>query len=314
MADNNAKTNSIQGVNLDSLADNKADTSSDDEKILSQVSKMTDSNPYMQALEQNVEGAIFDDPDINEDLDRELADYNTSDEDQDYDDSEDPSIQDMSPDEVETYRQELENLKKRYESSSEEAKRLNARLKELEEYQPVIEVMRENPEIIDKIADYLEQGGNDALQPPEDFSMDEALTDQDSESARFLQAYMDRVVDNKVKARETEREKKLRLEKQKREAIEDLSITEDDIQDTIDYWKNRGLTIKDLYLLRKLPERDRKIAKNAIDAKVKQAERMRETGRSAGSVNAQRGKRTRNVDREVFDQLKKSVEGMDIFS
>ena len=53
----------------------------------------------------------------------------------------------------------LDTLQKRYSDSSREAKRLNGKLKELEPYMPILDAMREDPNLISHVRNYFEGGG-----------------------------------------------------------------------------------------------------------------------------------------------------------
>ena len=54
---------------------------------------------------------------------------------------------------------EVDTLQKRYSDSSREAKRLNGKLKELEPYMPILDAMREDPNLISHVRNYFEGGG-----------------------------------------------------------------------------------------------------------------------------------------------------------
>ena len=50
-------------------------------------------------------------------------------------------------------------LQKRYSDSSREAKRLNGKLTEIEPYMPILDAMREDPNLITHVRNYFEGGG-----------------------------------------------------------------------------------------------------------------------------------------------------------
>ena len=70
---------------------------------------------------------------------------------------------------------EMDTLQKRYSDSSREAKRLNGKLKALEPYMPILDAMREDPNLISHVRNYFEGGGqtpetlNQQLNLEEDF-------------------------------------------------------------------------------------------------------------------------------------------------
>ena len=102
--------------------------------------------------------------------------------------------------------QEVETLQKRYSDSSREAQRLNGQLKEIEPYMPILEAMREDPNLISHVRNYFEGGGQtpqtmaDKLSLPEDFEFeaDEAFQNPDSDSARVLGATIDGIVQRRL--------------------------------------------------------------------------------------------------------------------
>ena len=96
---------------------------------------------------------------------------------------------------------QLERLEKRYSDSSREAKRLNNRLQELEPYAPLLDRMREDPNLISTVREHI-NGENQPkdikkrLGLSEDFvfDSDEAFSDPDSESAKVFNSVVnDRV-------------------------------------------------------------------------------------------------------------------------
>ena len=54
---------------------------------------------------------------------------------------------------------DIENLQTRYSDSSREAKKLNSKLKEIEPYMPILDAMREAPNLIQHVRNYFEGGG-----------------------------------------------------------------------------------------------------------------------------------------------------------
>ena len=71
--------------------------------------------------------------------------------------------------------QDSDVLQKRYSDSSREAKRLSGKLNELEPYMPILDAMREDPNLIQHVRNYFEGGGQapesmaQNMELPEDF-------------------------------------------------------------------------------------------------------------------------------------------------
>ena len=97
-------------------------------------------------------------------------------------------------------------LQKRYSDSSREAKRLNGKLNELEPYMPILDAMREDPNLIQHVRNYFEGGGQapesmaQNMELPEDFSFDpdDAFTDPKSDSAKVFGATVDGIVQRRL--------------------------------------------------------------------------------------------------------------------
>ena len=98
------------------------------------------------------------------------------------------------------------NWEKRYADSSNEARKLNTELKELEPYVPILNAMKQDPNLISHVRDYFEGGGKppksvkEQLGLDEDFIFDpdEAVSDGDSSSAKVLQSVIDGAVQRKL--------------------------------------------------------------------------------------------------------------------
>ena len=101
---------------------------------------------------------------------------------------------------------DIENLQKRYSDSSREAKRLSGRLSEIEPYMPILDAMREDPNLIQHVRNYFEGGGQapqtmtEKLALPEDFvfDADDAFSTPDSDSAKVLGATVDGIVQRRL--------------------------------------------------------------------------------------------------------------------
>tara|TARA_Y100000401_G_scaffold116900_1_gene123869 strand:- start:4767 stop:5708 length:942 start_codon:yes stop_codon:yes gene_type:complete len=95
--------------------------------------------------------------------------------------------------------------KKRYSDSSREAQQLKAKVDDLGQYDAIIDVMKKDPTLVDKVRDHLQGGGKptsvkEAFKLPEDFvfDADEALGNPNSDSAKVFDAYIDKAVQQRV--------------------------------------------------------------------------------------------------------------------
>lgn len=294
---NNKATDTLKDVSFENVQaedNNSVQMGKDESKMVAD---------YFDRLENEIDGGIFDEP---------TEHFDNKNLDSEEDDSVDNTPQQYD-DEVDDIAKELENTKKRYESSSREAKRLNKRVQELEQFEPLIESLREHPELVDMVANYLENGGNanQGLGLPEDFvfDMNEALSNPSSDSAKAL----DFIVDKKLQAKNKDAESKSEFNRQIEQLKQTANASDEDVEDLIDWAKGYKLTLNDLYTIKNMSERDRKVARKMIEERTAKARQVREDNiRSLGS----RGK---HVDKEespeqaMFKIMKQYSDGMDIF-
>ena len=161
-------------------------------------------------------------------------------------------------------------LQKRYSDSSREAKRLNNKLQELEPYMPILDAMREDPNLITHVRNYFEGGGQtpqnmaEKLNLPEDFvfDADDAFSTPDSDSAKVLGATVDGIVSRRLNtALSGQKAENQRLTKETnfRQSHE---MSDEEWADFVDFAKSKSLELDDIYYLMNRNNRDEKIADN----------------------------------------------------
>jgi len=200
-------------------------------------------------------------------------------------------------------------LQKRYSDSSREAKRLNGKLNDLEPYMPILDAMREDPNLIQHVRNYFEGGGQapesmaQNMELPEDFQFDpdDAFTDPKSDSAKIFGATVDGIVkrrlNNELGKQKTENQR-LARETAFRQKVD---MTEDEWSTFVEFAKNKSLELDDIYYLMRRKERESNIADNARQQVATQMKRVQEQPRSlatAGSVPVETSQ-----DDQVFDAL-----------
>ena len=200
-------------------------------------------------------------------------------------------------------------LQKRYSDSSREAKRLNGKLNELEPYMPILDAMREDPNLITHVRNYFEGGGQapesmaQNMELPEDFQFDpdDAFTDPKSDSAKVFGATVDGIVqrrlNNELGKQKTENQR-LARETAFRQKVD---MTEDEWSTFVKFAKNKSLELDDIYYLMRRKERESNIADNARQQVATQMKKVQEQPRSlatAGSVPVETSQ-----DDQVFDTL-----------
>ena len=200
-------------------------------------------------------------------------------------------------------------LQKRYSDSSREARRLNGKLNDLEPYMPILDAMREDPNLIQHVRNYFEGGGQapesmaQNMELPEDFQFDpdDAFTDPKSDSAKIFGATVDGIVkrrlNNELGKQKTENQR-LARETAFRQKVD---MTEDEWSTFVEFAKNKSLELDDIYYLMRRKERESNIADNARQQVATQMKRVQEQPRSlatAGSVPVETSQ-----DDQVFDAL-----------
>ena len=213
----------------------------------------------------------------------------------------------MSPSDVQP--QDNDVLQKRYSDSSREAKKLNGQLKEIEPYMPILDAMREDPNLIQHVRNYFEGGGqapqtmSERLNLPEDFEFDadEAFSKNDSDSAKVLGATVDGIVQRRLsQALQGQKVENQRLAKETA-FKQKHNMSDEEWATFVDFAKSKSLELEDIYYLKNRQNRDANIADNTRD---QMAEQMRKTQQqpsslaSAGSVATEQ-----SPDDSVFDAI-----------
>ena len=204
---------------------------------------------------------------------------------------------------------EVDNLQKRYSDSSREAKRLNGKLKEIEPYMPILDAMREDPNLISHVRNYFEGGGqapqsmNQQLNLDEDFvfDADDAFSQPDSDSAKVLGATIDGIVQrrlgNVLKNQKAENAKMARETQFKQK----MNMTDEEWSEFTNFAKSKSLELEDIYYLMNRKNRDEQIADSArqeIHNKMKEVQQQPGTLATQGSTAVEK-----SSDDTVFDTI-----------
>ena len=256
------------------------------------VMGMTSEN-FFESLDNQVNGGIIDEP--SQPTSEQSGNTQTS-----------PNAEVQSE---ESTLNEVDNLQKRYSDSSREAKRLNGKLKEIEPYMPILDAMREDPNLISHVRNYFEGGGQtpqtmtEKLNLGEDFvfDADDAFSQPESDSAKVLGATIDGVVqrrlNNALKGQKVENQK-LAKETEFRQKHE---MNDEQWKQFTDFAKSKSLELDDIYFLMNRKNRDEKIADNArqeVHNKMKEVQNQPGTLATQGSANVEK-----SPDDNVFDAI-----------
>ena len=202
-----------------------------------------------------------------------------------------------------------EVLQKRYSDSSREAKRLNGKLKEIEPYMPILDAMREDPNLISHVRNYFEGGGqapqsmNQQLNLDEDFVFDpeEAFQQPDSDSAKVMGATIDGIVqrrlNNTLQTQKTENAKMAKEAQFKQK----MNMSDEEWSTFTDFAKSKSLELEDIYYLMNRKNRDSQIAdstRQEIHDKMREVQSQPSTLATQGSVSVEK-----STDDNVFDTI-----------
>jgi len=216
----------------------------------------------------------------------------------------------QSPSEVQQQGDyDSDSLQKRYSDSSREAKRLNGQLKEIEPYMPILDAMREDPNLIQHVRNYFEGGGQapqtmtDKLDLPEDFvfDADDAFSTPDSDSAKVLGATVDGIVQRRLNnTLQTQKTENQRLAKETafRQKHE---MTDDEWSTFVDFAKSKSLELEDIYYLKNRENREANIADSTREQMASQMRKAQSKPRSlatAGSTPVEQ-----SPEDSVFDAI-----------
>lgn len=206
------------------------------------------------------------------------------------------------------------NYKKRYSDSSSEARRLNTRLTELEPYAPILDAMREDPNLITHVRSYFEGGGETPVNVKERlgldeefiFDPDEAISDTGSDSAKVLQATVDGIVKKRLS-----QHAKGQMEEAKRVSDEQSfksrhNMDDSEFNELMSYAKNNKLTLDDIFYLKNRQNKEENITQSAQAEVLEQMKNVRKKPRSASASGNNSPDVERTADEQVFDFIKGS--------
>ena len=250
---------------------------------------MNGSNDFFESLDREVNGGILDEPTQPTSVQSDNTQSS-------------PNVEVQPQDDNEV-------LQKRYSDSSREAKRLNGKLKEIEPYMPILDAMREDPNLISHVRNYFEGGGqapqsmNQQLNLDEDFVFDpdEAFQKPDSDSAKVMGATIDGIVqrrlNNVLKTQQAENAKMAKETQFKQK----MNMSDDEWSEFTEFAKSKSLELEDIYYLMNRKNRDSQIAdstRQEIHDKMREVQSQPSTLATQGSVPVEK-----STDDTVFDTI-----------
>lgn len=205
---------------------------------------------------------------------------------------------------------DIENLQKRYSDSSREAKRLSSQLSELQPYMPILDAMREDPNLISHVRNYFEGGGQapvsmkERLQLDEDFVFDpdEAMSKPDSDSAKVLAATIDGVVQKRLNDTLTRQKSENQRLTKESEFRTKYNLSEEQWTDFVNFAKGKTLQLDDIYYLMNRGKREQNIAQNANQQVSSQMKRVQERPKSLASSGSHT-ETPKSPEDSVFEEI-----------
>ena len=260
-------------------------------------------NDFFEALENDVNGAIQDVPSNSE----VTPPANSGPEQVTHVQSEEGSKTEAEVD-----------WEQRYKDSTREAQRLHQEMSDLKPFVPVLDAMKNDSGLVDHVRNYLTGGGKpsatiqDQLGLGEDFVFDasEAMSDQDSDSAKLMNAHVDRMVQGRVGqmiGAEKERAAKTQSEitRQKEEAVfrEAHKMTDQEYESFVGKAKEHVLTLEDIHYLLNKEKTAANTANSTKKDMLNQMKNVRNIPTSASGANSQ-GSKEERPDDIIFNALK----------
>ena len=210
------------------------------------------------------------------------------------------------------------NWEQRYKDSTREAQRLHNEMSELKPFIPVLDAMKNDSGLVDHVRNYLTGGGKpsatiqDQLGLGEDFVFDaqEAMSDGNSDSAKLMNAHVDRMVQARVgqmigqeKKRAQKTNAEIARKKEEDEFRKTHNMTDEEYQSFVSTAKEHVLTLEDIHYLLNKEKTAANTANSTKQDMLNQMKNVRNIPTSASGANSQDSKEERSEDM-VFNTLR----------
>ena len=217
---------------------------------------------------------------------------------------------------VEEQSDDRTDWEKRYKDSSREAVKWRDRYKEVERFVPVLDVMKKDSGLVDHVRDYLVGGGKPAQSIQENLGLDEnfmfdqqeALTVPDSDSAKLLNAHVDKLVQGRISEvvnYEKKRAVAMRAAKDKNQDEiafkEKHKMTDEQFDDFKTRANKHTLSLDDVNYLLNRDKAAQNVAQSTKQDMLNQMKNVRNMPTSASGANSQGVEKSQ--DREVFENI-----------
>jgi hypothetical protein len=205
--------------------------------------------------------------------------------------------------------EDVETLKKRYSDSSQEGKRLNQRLKELEPYMPVLDEMRKDPNLVSHVRDYFDGGGQapksmvEKMKLDDDFIFDpdDAISNPDSDSAKVLNGTIDGVVQRRLGKELEKQRKEFTLERRIQDFRTKHEMNDSEWNDFKSFADSQSLSLDDIYYLKNRGQREDNIARSSSEKAVRKVQETQQRPKSLATKGS--AKVETSEDGNIFDAI-----------
>ena len=206
--------------------------------------------------------------------------------------------------------------KKRYQDSSREAVKLREQYKDVEPFVPVLEAMKNDSGLVEHVRDYLVNGGNAPKSVQEELSLDEdfifdsqdAMTDPDSDSAKVLNAQVDKVVQQRVgQIVKAEKDNAVKIQQaSQRKTIENdfrekKGMNDEQFASFKEKAQSHVLTLEDIDYLLNRDQANANVVQSTKNDMLSQMKNVRNIPTSASGANSQADEKT--PDNAIFDGI-----------
>ena len=208
------------------------------------------------------------------------------------------------------------NWEKRYKDSSREAVKWRDEYKKVEAFVPILETMKKDSGLVEHVRDYLVNGGTpsktiqEQVGLDEDFIFDqqEAMTDPKSDSAKLMNAQVDKVVQARVGQilqAEKQNAQKINAEKGRQQIETDFQekkgMNDEQFNEFKERAKNHILTLDDVDYLLNRDQANANVVQHTKTDMLTQMKNVRNIPATASGANS----RAQDIDpnNAVFDTI-----------
>ena len=258
------------------------------------------SEGFFEALEKDVNGVIADDTEATQ---------------QSIGPAQVTQSQDVGSNNV-TAQEDSGNWEKRYKDSSREAVKWRYEYKKVEAFVPILETMKKDSGLVEHVREYLVNGGTpsktiqEQVGLDEDFIFDqqEAMTDPNSDSAKLMNAQVDKVVQARVGQilhAEKQNAQKINAEKGRQQIETDFQekkgMNDEQFNEFKERAKNHILTLDDVDYLLNRDQANANVVQHTKTDMLNQMKNVRNIPATASGANS----RAQDIDpnNAVFDTI-----------